>query len=175
MNFIIRLKYRFFCSCWAVVIQKFTWISRTNSIFKLKLEKGCFFFSLLRLVFVFFLRFAGINCAGSRRCTYCAHVRTYMCVCVWVVYMLIYLYYVCARSTNRKAKPATTWVSALPVLMAFGLFMLPRIRHTHTHTLTYTHIQRLPYWVTISLQGLNFLVSVYVFFFRFFNPSTDAG
>lgn len=105
--------------------------------------------------FFFFCSSAGINCAGSPAlhllCS-CMCVR----VCAVYMFMCLHLYCVYARCKNRKAKPATTWASVLPVLMAFGLFMLPRIRHTHTHT------HRLAYWVTFSLQGFKFVVSVFL-------------
>lgn len=48
--------------------------------------------------------------------------------------------YVCAQ--NRKAKTRLS-VSFACVLMAFGLFMLPRIQYTHTHANTHTH--RVPF------------------------------
>lgn len=110
-NFIIRLKYRSCCcsssSC-LLFIQKFTWISRTNSKFKLKLEKVffmlfsftfwfccfSFFFVLLQELIVRVLGVALI----VQLCV-CACVQYIcLCICICIVYML-------AAKTGKQNPP----------------------------------------------------------------------
>lgn len=167
MNFINRLKYRCCCcsssssspsSYWLVVIQKFTWISRTNSKFKLKLEKG-FFFSLLRLVLAFF--FAGINCAGSLA----LHLLcTCICVCVCLRYICLFVFVFYIEKQENKTRHNVSFSAC--VLMAFGLFMLPRIPHTEIAILSNVF--------AAGFQICTPCVCVCVFSL-FFNPQTDAG
>lgn len=151
-NFIIRLKYRSCsccccCSCCCVAVVLFFLVvvySKIHMNFKDKLEiqtetrKGFIFYAffLYDVLVLLFLPFFFLQELIVRVLGVALIVQLCVYVCVCSIYVYVFAFVLCIYWLQKQESKTRHNVSAsvLPVLMAFGLFMLPRIRHTHTHT-----------------------------------------
>lgn len=167
-NFIIRLKYRSCCSSSSsrlLFIQKFTWISRTNSKFKLKLEKV--FFMLFSFTFWFccfsFFFFVLLQELIVRVLGVALIVQLYVCACVCSIYVYVFAFVLCICSLQKQESKTRHNVSFCSACAngIWPIYASSYSTHSHTHTHTDRHTHRLAYWVTFSLQGFKFVVSVF--------------